>query len=122
MGASLQRAKRENNIDDWIEVGVFLFLAVAGYTALEASAHRSFNQSRPPLVGRLTLCLLLPLDKQADRVADFDEMLNTVWIPQFGPRIGRLIYIWHAFRSAGAIIRIGITAAIVDRIVRTLWH
>jgi hypothetical protein len=75
-----------------------------------------------PFLGRLFLCLFLPPEKHADRLGDFDEMLNTVWLPQFGPRLGRLIYIWHALRSAGAIIRIGITATVVDRIVRAIWR
>ena len=81
-----------------------------------------FNENHPPFIGRLLLCLFLPAGKQVDRLADFDEMLSTVWIPQFGSRIGRFIYICQALRSTGAIIRIGVTAAIVDKFVRLLWR
>lgn len=72
----------------------------------------------PPSLGRLLICMFVPIDKQEDRLADFDERLRVLWIPEFGPRIGRLVYVWHALRSAGAILKIGLSAAIVDRIAR----
>src|SRR5258708_5962606 len=70
-------------------------------------------------LGRLIVCLFVPADKQEDRLADFEEMLNTVWIPQFGRRIGRLVYIWQALRSASAILKIGAVTAVADRIARS---
>jgi len=74
----------------------------------------------PPFLGKLLLCLFIAPDKQQDRLADFEESLTIVWIPQFGVRIGRLVYVWNAARSVGAIVRIGIAAAIVDRIRRAI--
>jgi hypothetical protein len=82
---------------------------------IEESSSAAFS---PPILGKMLLCLLLSPDKQEDRLADFEERLITRWIPDFGPRIARLIYVWHALWSAGAIIRIGLTAAIIDRISR----
>lgn len=71
-----------------------------------------------PYVGRFLICLFIQPDKQEDRLADFEEKLNEVWVPQFGRTVGQVVYVCHAIRSSGAIVRIGLTAAIVDRITR----
>jgi hypothetical protein len=81
---------------------------------------RAERHQRSPYFGRLLISLLVSVEKQQDRLADFEEMLAKIWIPQFGPLGGRLVYIWNALKSAGAIIRISVTAAIADWIARKL--
>ncbi len=92
-------------------------------SALGGALQRGIRRTtkRPPsapYVGRFLICLFLQPDKQEDRLADFEEKLNKVWIPQFGNTVGQVVYVCHAIRSAGAIAKIGLTAAIVDRITR----
>jgi hypothetical protein len=74
----------------------------------------------PPYLGEIVICLFVTPEKQVDRLADFEELFTLIWLPKFGTRIARLIYITHAIKSAGAIIRIGLTTAIVDRLLRAL--
>jgi hypothetical protein len=71
-----------------------------------------------PIFGKFILCLFLPLEKTEDRLGDFEERYNKTWSKLFGPRVGQLIYIMKALGSAGAIIRIGVIAYIVDRVRR----
>jgi hypothetical protein len=80
--------------------------------------HDEQSISKPPYTGKLIVCLFVPLEKQEDRLADFEEKLSMVWIPHFGNSVGRLVYVWHAIRSAGSIVRIGLVAAIIDRVTR----
>lgn len=75
---------------------------------------------QPPHLGKLIICLFVSPEKQVDRLADFEELFTVVWLPSFGARIARLIYVAHAIRSAGAIVRIGVITAIADGIVRAL--
>ena len=74
------------------------------------------QQTTIPAAAYFLVCLFVSPDKQQDRLADFHELLNTEWIPRFGPRIGSFFCVWHAITSAGAIVKIGIIAAVVDRI------
>ena len=81
---------------------------------------RKAKISEVPYAGRLLICLFVAPDKQEDRLADFQEKLNTVWIPECGLRIGRIVCLWHAVKSVSAIVRIGVVTAIVDRIARAV--
>lgn len=76
------------------------------------------NAALPPRSGQLLICLFVPPDRQADRLGDFEEQFNTVWLPRFGPRMARFIYMTHALRSAAAIIRITAIATVADRVMR----
>jgi hypothetical protein len=71
-----------------------------------------------PYAARLALCLFIPRAKQLETIGDFEEKLNTVWIPTCGPRVGRVVCIWHAVWSMAGIIRFGVMAGFVDRITR----
>jgi hypothetical protein len=72
----------------------------------------------PPHIGEVIICLFVTPEKQVDRLADFEELFALVWSPKFGARIARLIYIAHAIRSAGALVRIGLITAIAARLIR----
>jgi hypothetical protein len=74
--------------------------------------------SNAPYVGKLLICLFVQPDKQQDRLADFEEKLNTLWIPNFGMVIGRFVYLGHAIRSAGSVWKIAATTTMLDWIIR----
>jgi hypothetical protein len=76
------------------------------------------NARQPPWIGELVVCLIVPPDRQEDRLADFAEKLQTVWLTQFGPRLAGTVYVAHALWSAAAVVRIGTVAAVVDLISR----
>jgi hypothetical protein len=78
------------------------------------------EDSKPPLFGKIILCLFISPEKQQDRLADFEELYNTIWKPNFGPKIANLVYVSNALKSAFAIVKIGIVAAIADRVARAL--
>jgi hypothetical protein len=78
------------------------------------------RHNQVPYVARLALCLFVARQNQAPTLGDLEEKLNQIWIPTCGPRVGRLVCIWHAVWSVGAMIRIGAMAAIVDWITRLL--
>lgn len=62
------------------------------------------------------MCLFVGTDRQQEKLGDFEELFNTVWLPKFGVRLAKLIYLWHALRSGVAIIRIDAVAAFADRV------
>jgi hypothetical protein len=74
----------------------------------------------PPRLGEFLICLLVPPDRQQDRLGDFEEKFNTLWLPKFGPRIARIFYITHAIRSAVSFFRIATIAAVLDRLIHAL--
>jgi hypothetical protein len=78
------------------------------------------DHSAVPYFAKLLLCLSVASEKQEHALGDFEERLNKLWIPQFGPRMGRLVCVWWAARSMAGILRFGIIAALVDRIVSNL--
>jgi len=71
----------------------------------------------PPRLGEFLVCIFVPLDKQMDRLGDFEERFNTLWLPRFGARVARIIYITHAVRSAVTVFRLAAVAAVVDRVM-----
>jgi hypothetical protein len=78
------------------------------------------RNTRPSRLGQLLICLFVPVDRQQDRLGDFEEKFNTLWLPRFGRRLAQIIYIIHAIRLGAAVLRIAAVAAIVDRVVRAL--
>jgi hypothetical protein len=75
-----------------------------------------------PSIGEFIVCLFTPLERQGDRLADFAELFNSLWVPRFGARVAKLIYIVQALRSAAAVIRFAAVAAFADWIGRALGH
>jgi hypothetical protein len=87
-----------------------------------ASSTAAVNRATPPRVGELIVCLFVPANRQGDRLADFAEVFEVVWMPRFGGRLARWVYIAQALRSAGAVVRIAAITALVDRVARAFGH
>jgi hypothetical protein len=97
----------------------FAFIILSPLVCL-AALFRHSRKRLPPRLGEFIICLFVPPEKQEDRLADFEERFTSLWLPKFGARIARLIYLAQAIRSAGAIIRIGIITAVVDGVIRAI--
>ena len=82
---------------------------------LELVLH-SCPKLKTPRFGELLICLFVPLDRQNDQLGDFEEIFNTLWVPKFGIRLAKVIYILHALRSGAAILRIALVAKLVNRV------
>jgi len=72
----------------------------------------------PPKFGILLICLAVPVEKQFDRLGDFDEIFNAVWLKRFPPTVAKMIYVWKALLCASAVIRATILASVIDYIVK----
>lgn len=94
----------------------FLGIKWTRVRALEPST----PSATPPCLGTLLICLFVPLDRQKERLGDFEEQFTTLWLPRFGPRVARLVYMAHAARSVAAMVRIALTAAVMDRVLRAI--
>ena len=68
----------------------------------------------PPRIGKFIVCLFVPLDRQDDRLGDLEETFNTLWVKEFGVRLAKFIYIWHAVRIVVVAMGIGAFAAFKD--------
>jgi hypothetical protein len=57
---------------------------------------------RPAAPGfcELLMCLLVEPEFQEDRLADYEERFNNIWVPKFGWRGGVVIYVWHVLRQS----------------------
>ena len=75
------------------------------------------HNSRPPPFGEFLLSILTPIDKQKERIADFEEIFVSVWVPKFGARRARLIYMWQA---GGVLVRTAFVAWILERFSRAM--
>lgn len=78
------------------------------------------DTSTPSRLGEFLICLFVPVDRQQDQLGDFEEKFNTLWLPKFGPRVARIIYIIHAARSAVTVFRIAAITAVVDHLMAAL--
>ena len=72
----------------------------------------------PPHMGELLICLFVPPDRHKERLGDFEELFNTVWLPRFGACGAKCVYIAQALRSAVAVMGIGAVAMVADRVWR----
>jgi hypothetical protein len=72
----------------------------------------------PPKFGDFLICLFVPLDRQQERLGDFEEKFSLVWVPRFGVRTAKFIYIVHAARTAVTVVRAAAIGALVDRVMR----
>ena len=84
----------------------------------EKSNRSQATDTSPPHIGELLICLFVPPDRHKERLGDFEELFNTVWVPRFGVRLARCVYIAQALRSAVAVMGIGAVAMVADRV----WH
>jgi hypothetical protein len=76
------------------------------------------NSQHPPRIGEFLICLFVRPDRQEDRLADFAERFQTVWLPRFGTRLAGAVYVAHVLWSGADIVKIMAFAAAADRIIR----
>jgi hypothetical protein len=91
--------------------------------SMEEAARARAAQSEaphPPWVGEVLIYLLVPLDRQDDRLGDFAERFQMTWLPRCGPRLAGVIYVAQVLWSAAAVAKIRMVAAIVDFFVSLL--
>jgi hypothetical protein len=70
-----------------------------------------------PRFGEMLLCIFTKVERQQDRLGDFEERFRE-WERKFGMRAARRLYLLHALRSADDLVKIGIAGAIVDWLSR----
>ena len=61
------------------------------------------EQATPPGCCELLMCLLVEPEFQGDRLADYQERFNDLWVPRFGRRGAVAIYVWHVLRQSRLI-------------------
>jgi hypothetical protein len=49
------------------------------------------------------MCLLVDPEFQEDRLADFSERFNRLWVPKFGQRAAVAVYFRHVLRQSRLI-------------------
>lgn len=72
----------------------------------------------PPKFGEFLICWFVPLDRQDERLGDFNEKFTKSWVPRFGARGAKIVYLAHLIWSAAAVVRITIFVAAMDRVMR----
>ena len=56
-----------------------------------------------PSFCELLMCLLVEPKFQEDRLADYSERFNDLWMPKFGQRVAVAVYVWHGLRQSRLI-------------------
>jgi hypothetical protein len=65
----------------------------------------------PPLKAERLLNYVLPRARREEILGDLEEDYHTNWLPKFGHREARRLYWWHAIRSTGPMLWIGLKAS-----------
>jgi len=60
-------------------------------------------QQNVPRFCEFLFCLLVEPEFQEDRLADYQERFNDVWVPRFGQAGAVVVYVWHVLRQSGLI-------------------
>lgn len=81
---------------------------------------KSQPAAKPPLLGEILICLFERPDRHGERLADFAERFQTVWLPRFSPRVAKLIYLKHAIGTATGFLRVMAWGAVMDWFARTI--
>jgi hypothetical protein len=66
----------------------------------------SWGSPRPanvPVTCKWLMCLAVEPEFQEDRLADFEERFNDLWVPNFGRRGAVAVYVWHVLRQSRLI-------------------
>jgi hypothetical protein len=56
-----------------------------------------------PTLCEWLICIAVEPKFQEDRLADFQERFNGLWVPKFGRRGAIAIYVWHVLRQSRLI-------------------
>jgi hypothetical protein len=57
----------------------------------------------PPRICEVFMCLAVEPEFQEDRLADYQERFNNLWVPKFGWRGAVVVYVWHVLRQSRLI-------------------
>jgi hypothetical protein len=49
------------------------------------------------------MCVAVEPEFQDDRLADYQERFNDLWVPKFGYRGALAVYLWHVLRQSRLI-------------------
>jgi len=69
-------------------------------------------------LGEFLICLFVPPEHQEDRLGDFSQKFTMVWLKRFSPFWARFIYLFHALKTAGWMVRSAVVGAVVDRVMK----
>jgi hypothetical protein len=83
-----------------------------------AQRQNASSAEPPPRIGEFLICLFVRPDRQEDRLADFAERFQTLWLPRFGTCVAGAVYVVHVLWSAADFVKIMALAAVADRIFR----
>jgi hypothetical protein len=72
-----------------------------------------------PRFGGVIIDLFVRLDRQEELRGDLLEIFNCRWVPTYGIRVARWMYVWQALRSVVAI-RTTALIALIDWLMRHL--
>jgi len=61
------------------------------------------DQYRVPTICEWLMCLAVDPEFQEDRLADYQERFNGLWVPKFGRRAAIVVYVWHVLRQSRLI-------------------
>jgi hypothetical protein len=61
------------------------------------------QQARPPRVCEFFTCLAVDPEFQQDRLGDYEERFNDLWVPKFGRPVAVAVYVWNVLRQSGFI-------------------
>lgn len=74
----------------------------------------------PPKIGEFLLCLMLPVGSHSERLGDFEEHYQTLWLPKFGKRPAECIYIVSVLQAAVGFRWAALMGAVMDAAAR-VW-
>jgi hypothetical protein len=75
-------------------------MAVSPPPEAYSSIFFGLTQIEVPVFCEWLMCLLVDPEFQEDRLADFGERFNDLWVPKFGQRAAIAVYVWHVLRQS----------------------
>jgi hypothetical protein len=85
-----------------LSVGAMVVFHSRGHLEGVGFAHPT-QQARPPRVCELFMCLAVEPEFQEDRLGDYQQRFNDLWVPKFGRRVAVAVYVWNVLRQSGLI-------------------
>jgi hypothetical protein len=82
--------------------GRFVVFHSRGHVESVGFAHPA-QQVGPPRFCEFVMCLAVELEFQQDRLGDYEERFNDLWVPKFGRPVAVAVYVWNVLRQSGLI-------------------
>jgi hypothetical protein len=74
----------------------------------------------PPRIGEFLLAFFVAPEAQEEKLGDMAERFTKTWLPRFGARGARLVYLWHALWLGQRLWRGALFCAAADWFVRKI--